>query len=247
MKIGTTEIQKVYLGTTELDGLYFGENSAYKKPSSGGIDANTYLMFHCDGNMTDSSQYSSGFSFYNEGNTFTYDDNGKFGKALKNVTGYAGARALLQNNSFSDINSEMTLDYWYYIPDSSNSPQSFRLLSNDGGDCYAYFYKYNSLTALLYLNGTPIGLSSYVSSALTTNAWHHLAWVFKTGEYLKLYIDGNLVYTNTTNLYNFSSGLSTQIHLNSSSDASVCLLDEIRLSNIVRWNGNFTPPTQPYS
>ena len=92
------------------------------------------------------------------------------------------------NNAFTAGESDVTLELWVYLTDSTN-------LSS--GNYYLFDMGSNGYRIQIY-NGTLYfgdGSNTVSGSGITKNAWHHVAGV-RDGNYKFLYLDGNLVNTN---------------------------------------------------
>jgi len=103
-----------------------------------------------------------------------------------------------------------------------------------------------------YRSGSTGALVS--STTFTTGVWYHVAVVKESSTTVKIYLDGTLAYTNTSNSgltesagnfwlaqgFGISSGTfdSTRYSLDG-------YLDEFRISTTARYTANFTPPTTP--
>jgi len=125
---------------------------------------------------------------------------------------------------------------------SGQAGWQFRLRKQGGG--YVM-----SLMASLDGSSTLEARSSAVK--LETGSFHHLAFTWDRGS-VKFYYDGKLQgsaslgTTGTAALFQSSADL--RIGKNQTDAACAeATLDELRMSQIVRWNTGFTPPTTPYS
>lgn len=225
MKFGTNEIQKVYLGTTELDKLYFGTSEVYSK--SGGFDEYTLGVWHFNGN-TDNAVVDSQYQFDTSSSVVIYNDNGKFGQS-----------AFINSNTSSKIitfpanigTSPFCYDFWInHI--SGGSTMYIGLGDNYYGNGFTVT---NNTLKVCY--GNP---SFYTVPGFSNNSWHHIAFEYTNG-HRYWYYDGQLVYSAT-----YSGGVDKNCFYFSNNDANN-LIDELRLSNIGRYNGNnFTPSNSPY-
>jgi hypothetical protein len=152
----------------------------------------------------------------------------------------------------------------FYVPDNWTVEMFVRLLVTTGDQGLLSFFEVvaggvSGLNVRYTNNVSPRGIRTVVrnvaSSAVsqadwtpTTNVWYHVA-VVKNGTSLVTYIDGSSVQTTTIN---FNTGNPPSVPLlvgfaqtvnNSSLNG---FLDEVRYSNIARYTGNFTPPTEPF-
>lgn len=247
MKIGTTEIQKVYLGTTELDGLYVGSNSAYVKPSSGGIDEHTVLMCHYNDSLEDVSSYENLVTLGSGTSSSSYSfSDGKFNKSI--VAKTTNSAHIIYGTTYSDTNpfndllvNTCTLDFWMKKTDCAGTSIYFRRKGNT-----------DSLMIKRTISGDTLSLDASSSSTLSVDisdipadSWFHVAMVnegtVETGVGHKFLFYVNGVYKGFTKWSHatLTDIYQLKVYLNN--------IDELRLSDNVRWSGNFTPPTQPYS
>ncbi len=86
----------------------------------------------------------------------------------------------------------------------------------------------------------------YTDFAVNDGKWHHIACV-RSGSEFKLYVDGiernsGILTANLDNPALFEMG-----RLGNYPGGFVGLIDEVRYSNVVRYNSNFIPSTQPFS
>lgn len=241
--IGNTEISKIYLGSTEIKKLYLGDLSIYDGEGGSGIDEHTYLMLHFDNNFADSSQYASGFTF--DGGSTTYTSNGKFAQCVE----YCGGGC--RNSAFSNITDEFTEDLWAHIP-TNDGFTTGKLILGFNSQYYFYFYlqREPGTTTInnYYQKGTADLLSASFDTSIVQTGWNHIVFCAKAGQFFKVFINGHLILTDTQNIPNFTS-LNTYLSISNSKDwsnAAYSWMDELRLSNVIRWESDFTPPTQPY-
>lgn len=238
MKIGTIEIQKVYLGTTELEGLYIGTNQAYK-PSSGGIDANTVLMAHFDDSVADSSQYNN--TVYVQGSVTPTYTTGKFNNAIS-MSDSKYVRYTCSNDLFKNIaKTTCTIDFWL----KNETLESARLAlmeTANGNTCMKII---RSISEGVLTIGSDYNTVTCDLSGIASGAWFHIAITNyvnpedSTKKKLDVYLNG--VYQNSFPYSATNTGNCARISVTGVN------IDEYRVSDIIRYNGNFTPPTGPYT
>lgn len=92
------------------------------------------------------------------------------------------------------------------------------------------------------------GQSNFYSSEVNTqlNRWYHFALTGKN-KIFSLFIDGTKknTFTYTGNIVNDILRIGLNVGQNNSGSIEG-LMDEIRISNVVRWTSNFIPPIEPY-
>lgn len=208
------------------DGEYY-----IKDEIQGIADENTLLLLHCD-DFNDSSTYGEGIT--NDG--ASVDDISKFGKSI-----YVSGTSLFKTDEqILDLNSEnYTIDLWfnvidtnsYYTVMSGGIYDALKIqIEPDGYICFDYHARI-----------------AYKLAIVSPNTWHHFAMV-KSGNNLLFYLDGTKVkemqkpYEFTNNIFIF--GNETESNKTAPLNGYI---DEIRVSNVVRWETDFTPPAEPYT
>jgi hypothetical protein len=146
------------------------------------------------------------------------------------------------------ITGDFTYEIWVY-PTATSPP--YQLFASDAGATMLISTGYNAATystGEYYDYGS--GTVTRTSSALPQNAWHHLAFV-KTGSTAAIYLDGtsqSLATGGSGITGKFGNGTQTIAFLyhNSATYSFIGYASEIRVSNVARYTGNFTPPTQAF-
>lgn len=204
----------------------------YIKDELQGIsDENTLLLLHGE-DFTDSSIYSEQIT--NTGCTLS--DSGKFGKAIS----FTNLNKLETVEQIFDINGEFTVDFWF------NQREKKTNATFIGGTQTGTF-------KIILSNGVPVfqvhGQTSYYSSFVDTqlNTWYHFALTGKNKTY-SMFVDGvkKNTFTYTGNISNDILRIGLNVAQNSTGSIEG-VMDEIRISNVVRWDSDFTPPTEPYT
>lgn len=194
-------------------------------------DENTLLLLHGE-DFTDSSIYSEQIT--NTGCTLS--DSGKFGKAIS----FTNLNKLETVEQIFDINGEFTIDFWF------NQREKKANATFIGGTQTGTF-------KIILSNGVPVfqvhGQTSYYSSFVDTqlNTWYHFALTGKNKTY-SMFVDGvkKNTFTYTGNISNDILRIGLNVAQNSTGSIEG-VMDEIRISNVVRWDSDFTPPTEPYT
>lgn len=204
----------------------------YIKDELQGIsDENTLLLLHGE-DFTDSSIYSEQIT--NTGCTLS--DSGKFGEAIS----FTNLNKLETVEQIFDINGEFTIDFWF------NQREKKTNATFIGGTQTGTF-------KIILSNGVPVfqvhGQTSYYSSFVDTqlNTWYHFALTGKNKTY-SMFVDGvkKNTFTYTGNISNDILRIGLNVAQNSTGSIEG-VMDEIRISNVVRWDTDFTPPTEPYT
>lgn len=85
------------------------------------------------------------------------------------------------------------------------------------------------------------------SGAYPLNEWHHIAGIYD-GSNMRLFVNGSRVGTTQTSGTVDQTGNPFRIgSADASGDFFIGFIDEVRLSNVVRYTGNFVTPRQPFS
>lgn len=223
----------------------------------GSADSNTKLLVHADGanNSTtflDSSNYEKAITSKNGAKISTANHVFSSGGSAF----FDGTNDYLQLQDSPDWNfgsGDFTVEFWE-MNSSTNTRQ--HALSFGGNGVKNLDFGFNDPNNC---DGTPKGIWVYwngggtnkvcygATNAYTNGAWHHIALVRKTGV-ITLYIDGQKVGSaNYAGNIDLTGG---KYSIGSLSDGSKYFwkgnLDEIRVSNVARWIGNFETNKMPY-
>lgn len=198
------------------------------EPVDGGIDEHTVACWHFDEDYLDVVGGANWHLNYGSLSNAYY----KFGSKSCLANGY-GVTSM--NISASGMSS-WTIDGWVLFTSSSTKHQF---------GTGSYVNGYTSLGGLrAEIKSSQITLGKYrgtidqtftFDTALSLNTWHHLAVQLKDGKF-QAFINGKKVaeidWTEavTSNFGFYQGGY----------------LDEVRISDVARYNGDFTPPTQAY-
>lgn len=212
-----------------------------------GIDNNTVFFLRGD-SYKDLSANNRAMTNY--GSVIGGETSGKFGPGIN----FRGSRLTVANGT-AGINwaGDFTVEWWECVYGSMTDPASGSLFYNriaTGSNFSGVLIGYIG-TKIYTGNNTASwnGFSSTDSKSLTTNTWVHWAFV-KQGTTWKSYRNGALYWsaTNTVVPSACDNGLSIGAWYDGGThanyNATIC---EYRVSNVARYNENFTPQTEPYS
>ena len=169
-------------------------------------------------------------------------------KTANGQTKYASTSVYVQSGSsaYNSVNSitlnDFTVEFWIYTGGGDISTATYDIITigeaniNSGADFYIYQNNLRIWNNAGYL---------LVPAGLTTNAWHHIAFV-RSGTTVTGYANGSSVGTDT-----MSNTLSGVIHFGGyyTNVYSRYLpvgtyIENLQISNIAKYTSNFTPPTQ---
>jgi hypothetical protein len=146
----------------------------------------------------------------------------------------------------SDFNfGNYTLETWLYLPSLPAGTYSMVFSLTGGPNFYWGLSKSGSTLYLISYDGDTINQQS-TGPTVQVGQWTHVAWS-RTGSTIKSFVNGTLVHTGISSASANASGLMigyddtyvNQYQFNG-------YLDEIRVSNIVRYTATFTPSATPF-
>lgn len=210
----------------------------------GGIDNHTLACFHFeDVENTAENSATTGVEFTNNSiNTAraTVDYGSKFGSGALRST-HSNAAGYFQNLTDGIANSDFTVDFWVKWGSSSGRAAiCTEVYSNDPRGRGVIFWDKqinlpnNSGSATSYINNITTFKTAY-----NDQTWYHCAYV-QDGLKYRAYIDGIQIASGEYTALEFTKKFYIFVWGN-------VLIDELRVSDIVRYTENFTPLTQPYS
>ena len=217
-------------------------------------DQFTIGLWHMDeasGNI-DTLVDSSGFGNHLSRSDASQNVTGKSGKFSSAVGGWsysgnAGSNlnAFFANTSLAGVNglSNMTFEFFLFLEGNINGdPDPFGMGDNQGdGNQKWRLYSGNNIQ---YCNGHLAG-SCLSASGVPTNAWVHVALSWD-GSTVRLFVNGAVQGSVSDNDIGAITFLRVGAHSSGNSTFSNGRIDEVRLSNTVRYISNFTPPSSPF-
>lgn len=232
--------------------LFPGRGNAYVTDgttfNSGGNDANTVLLIHCDGTLgsttfTDSSASANVVTA--SGGASVATDQVKFGSGSARFDGTTTNFLFIPDASYLRPAGDYTIDFWVYL--TSIGVESDILSHGNGFSPYLilqlsgnwYFFASSSGASWDIANGLPFGVAA-------ANGWHHIA-ISRSGNNYFGFVDGvsGLGAVSSALVPNQTPSQMT-IGARLSGAGTNGYIDELRFSNIARWTANFTPPVNPY-
>jgi len=212
---------------------------------------NTLLMhFDNDGSdsFVDSSAYQKTITSY--GNTILSNTQSKFGNSSSYFNGDTSYLRVASGPDFA-FPSDFTIECWVYFTNSSRGYQGI-IGAHSGSDQTGWVLYLETNNILTFNSGAGSGWTGAVSSGetITPNEWHHIA-VSRSGSSLRIFIDGTLKGTITSNV-NIASGSVIDI------GDYTCLnqygynftmsgyIDDLRITKgVARYVSNFSVPVAP--
>ena len=160
---------------------------------------------------------------------------GKFGNAAA-ATGYKDLSSIL--------GSGFTIDFWTKIPYvNPNTASHLENITRDffsltGAEISLFGYRW-----IFYSGAHKLSFFNQEIAFTPDDNWHHFA-IVRSGQYVKLYMDGAEIASTGTDYVNASQHL----YVGGFGNTSYTLtLDELHITDNALWTENFTPPTQANS
>lgn len=205
-----------------------------------GLDTNVILLLHMDtnaGNFVDSSSSAHTAVPTNVTQVATPS---KFGNDAAYFAGTSNQLDIASHPDFGLGTGDWTLDFWVNRSSLANSAV-FAI----GG--------YSTGMSLRWQEGSPITVyfntnTYYYSMSWSTGTWYHIA-VQRSGTTLTVFLDGVSLADHTipAGLTIPQSAIRIGEVLEGGAGSFNGYMDELRLSNVARYSGNFTPPTEAYA
>jgi len=148
-----------------------------------------------------------------------------------------------------DFPGDFTIEMWFRTGTINQQGMFFSHKDYGGatdgtGQCQMYLYNNNNIYWDVSSSGT-YETTGFSSTGISADAWHHIAFVRDFGSWYKIFLDGVLQVTNTTDVSLDITGEQTTVSIGKYNNYSGSLfdgyLDEIRVSKgIARYTANFT-------
>jgi Concanavalin A-like lectin/glucanases superfamily len=233
----------------QIGPLFPGPQSSISPPlctpntQGGGADGNVMVLLHFDNNGTDNALPPHNLTLFGGANYSATQS--KFGGYALNIV-TAGTSYAQQANGLVVGTGNLTLEGWVYWP---TSPTYFGMLGDDQATNMSLMSNPNLTTQI---GGTFATFTPTMPSAISANTWHHLAFTRTGGSGVSaFYLDGVAQV--------FSSGVPTAAFGSATSGLKMgraysatytmpanSYIDEVRISNNIRYTANFTPQVTPF-
>jgi len=149
-----------------------------------------------------------------------------------------------------DVNNQnFTVECYIYITDTTTGTIASRYNSNAGSGNYNWDLSLTSTgklqAAITQFNNNNSSNTITGLTTLTTNIWHHIAYV-KSSSLQTLFLNGNIDVSGSITIATSDSGqairIGASVNLNGSTNAPIAgYIDEFRITkNVVRYTGSFT-------
>lgn len=204
-------------------------------------DENTLLLLHGE-DLVDSSMYNHAITNFG---CMVDPGQRKFGN---NSIEFQNTYLTITSPMFVFGGQDFTIDWWEYRTTAIGTVAAINTGANTHSNFLLTHYSGGGLFSSSAFGGWDV-LSLY-SGAFTPkeSQWSHKALV-RNGNRIMTFDDGVMAINQTISA-NFSSGQGQIVigkHIDPGNpDYFSGHIDEFRISNVARWTGNFTPPTEPY-
>lgn len=206
-------------------------------------DPNTLLLLHGE-EMVDSSMYKC--ELQNSGAVISSDQSKFGGSSLY----FNGSSKLLVPKSIEFGSNDFTIDWWEYC--TGNGTRFANAWIPDGQPWGGILIGYLGNRVYVSSNTASTGTWNLINGtkmiSTTTSAWVHWAFVRK-GNQLISYRNGSQYSKAALNgaiYHDVNVPMAIGGYREGKPDLFKGYIDEFRISNIARWDGPFTPPTEPY-
>lgn len=172
----------------------------------------------------------------------TADTNGKFGSALKLLSG----KRLVANKKWNIIQTgDFTIDFWVNVHSNTSSGRFISTRTNANVNDAVEFY---TDTLHIYPQIGFMGSESWGFNEATgvgpisLGKWHHIAVVRHNDDFY-FFVDGKTIWNKSHSGSLYVSSNNNNITLGGYYSQASVSLDEFRISNEALWTSDFTPPT----
>ena len=179
-------------------------------------------------------------------------DRYKFGSSALQLDGNGDYFKTGWNNNFNHYRREFTIEYWINMEDDPNSTQHGHLGQEEGDNYWRINHNSSRIEVQCEVGGNTqwnFNTSGHGTQIDTANQWYHIALV-KQGSRVILYLNGSEAGRQEMADGDFK-WIEADLYLgNYNGSASSWFkgwMDEIRISRVARYTGNFTVASAAYS
>jgi len=230
------------------DGNVVAIGKPHNQGSTGGVDNSALYIYRRTETVTTDGLTPTEFT-----GAITSDES-KFGGASAVFDG-ANDYLVLPNTTFS---SDFTVEGWFYPDDTQDLQVGLRIGHYTGVDWQnELVVQYRGSSAgsspnewsIIYAGGSHI---TSTSGSYTGGQWYHIA-VSRSGTTSRIFINGTLVKTNTSDSFSIGGNTSTDnITIGYANSGGIVqyfngYVDEVRFSDSARYTAAFTPATTAFS
>lgn len=152
-----------------------------------------------------------------------------------------------------EIGSNLTLECWIN-PNSTNNGVMFAKWAG-GTNNRSYQFRHTAANELAFVIGSPGGNGPQLelaSSSTIGTGWHHVAGQYRPGSYMRVYIDGSIAGSTVSSIYNDIATGNTMLMITGEGAGTrstnyLGSIDMIRISNNLRYDANFVPPSGQFT
>lgn len=220
---------------TEENLLAGGNVTFTKVTGGGGIDEHTLACWHFDGSPYDEV---SGLGI--RGDTTGSYTTGVFGNAIYSLYSNKVYSALVLTDQ--KIENGFTVDCFVLPRTSITTSSIFSIYAGGNNNLYGISATLNLKTGEVALAHRSANLATYTVAPFGLEDKPHLALQLR-GTVAEVYVEGKRVIQHDVS--SILSALTGTGFLINCSNANFAM-DELRISDVARYNGDFTPPTEPY-
>jgi hypothetical protein len=160
------------------------------------------------------------------------------------------ATSYLYNNFVTpSISGDASVDFWFYWENDGNfvSRKSFFTTGGPEIDVPSYLFFVDPDGHLAMYDNAGHGCGENLARRWTKNTWYHIYWG-RNASTGTCYFSVNGIVTTSHSAPGFFGGASSGIWFGTGIYGKINgIFDEIRLSDTVRWTGNFTLPTAEHA
>ncbi|MDQ1196545.1 LamG-like jellyroll fold domain-containing protein [Agrobacterium sp. SORGH_AS 787] len=217
--------------------------------NTGGLDENTLVLISANGanNSTafvDGSAYGRRVTPSGDAKILTAQS--KFGGSALYLDGSGDILTVPFSTDFNFGTGDFTIDFWTRI-DTQVQPYASFFHMNYSSSGFLACSLGNSDGKLNFVLNNVNGNAVKELVALAVNTWTHYAIVRKNGV-LTLYKNGVFQQSVASTLSVAANGNPFQLGWSATTDSYLKgYIDEFRVSNIARWDGEFSPPASAYT